>query len=68
MFSTEDKAVEWLESTTWSESPICLHCGGIENIGEYKFKKFTYWYKNRYKSFTIKTGKIMHSSKIGVQM
>ena len=67
MFSTERKAVRWLERARWNGKPVCQHCGGVENIKPYKGKKHTYRHKDCRKAFTVKTGSIMHSSKMGVQ-
>lgn len=67
MFSTERKAIEWLEQVRWGGSPVCPHCGGIENITKPKSKPFTYWHKDCRKNFTVKTGTIMHASKTSTQ-
>ena len=67
MFSTERKAVQWLEAIRWGGKPVCPHCGGIENIKPYKGKKFTYHHKDCRMAFTVKTDSIMHSSKIEVR-
>lgn len=63
-FSTEHKAVKWLEHARWQGKPVCPHCGGIENIKPYKGKRFTYRHKDCRKAFTAKTATVMHSSKI----
>lgn len=67
MFSTEYKAVKWLERVRWHGKPVCPHCGGIENIKPYKGKRFTYHHKDCRKAFTVKTGTVMHASKIPTQ-
>ena len=67
MFSTEHKAVKWLEEARWAGKPICPHCGGSENIKNYKGKKFTYHHKDCRKAFTVKTGTIMHASKMEIR-
>ncbi len=64
MFSTERKAVEWLEKIRWDGTPTCTHCGCCEGISETKSKKFTYWCKTCRKHFTVKTGTVMHNSNI----
>ncbi len=67
MFSSDQKAVDWLEGIRWGENPVCAHCGCIDNINESKSKKFTYWCCNCHKQFTVKTNTIMHSSKLPMQ-
>ena len=67
LFSTEHKAVKWLEKTRWKGQPVCPHCGGIDNIYSYKSKKHTYQHKDCRKQFTVKTGTIMHGSNLPVQ-
>ena len=62
-FSTEEKAVKWLEQVAWDGKPVCPHCGGIENISE-GTKPYSHWHKDCRKHFTVKTGTVMHSSKV----
>jgi len=64
MFDTEQKAIDWLEKVRWGGTPTCAHCGGTEEISKPKSKKFTYWCKACRKNFTVKTGTVMHSSKL----
>ncbi len=66
-FSTETKAVRWLESVRWGGKPVCAHCGGVERIRESRSKKQTYWCGSCRKQFTIKTGSVMHASNIPVR-
>lgn len=65
-FSTEHKAVKWLERSIWHGKPICPHCGGIENITPSP-KVFSYWHKDCRNVFTIKTNSVMHSSKVSMR-
>ena len=67
MFDTEAKAVEWLEQVRWGGKPACAHCGCTEKISVPKSKKFTYWCKSCRKNFTVKTGTVMHSSKLDIR-
>ena len=64
LFSTERKAIKWLEKARWNNEPVCPHCGGLENIVPAKSKKFAYWHKDCREHFTVKTNSIMHSSKL----
>ena len=45
-FSTEEKAVKWLEQVAWPEKPTCPHCGGVESISK-GTKPHSYWHKVR---------------------
>ncbi len=63
-FTSEDKAVEWLEGVLWGGTPTCAHCGSIEGIGTARSKAYTYWCGDCRKHFTVKTGTIMHASKL----
>ena len=65
-FITEGKSVEWLEQVAWGGNPICPHCGGVDGIGK-GTKPYSYWHKDCRKNFTIKTGTVMHSSKVPAQ-
>ena len=67
LFSTERKAVKWLEQTCWGDKLICAHCGNSENITIAKTKKHTYWCCGCHKHFTVKTGSIMHGSNLKPQ-
>ena len=66
-FSTESKAVEWLEQQRWNGVPTCSNCEHTDNISIPKSKKYTYWCGNCRKNFTIKTNTVMHSSKVPIQ-
>ena len=66
-FSTEKKCVEWLEQARWGRTPICPHCGGLENFSRPPSKPFTYWHKDCRKQFTVTTGTVMHSRKTSLQ-
>ena len=65
-FPTETDAIKWLENATWGDQPICPHCAGIENIS-IGTKPHSYWHKDCRKHFTVKTGTVMHSSKVSAQ-
>ena len=65
-FSTEEKAVKWLENISWDKNPICPHCGGTENIGK-GTNPHSCWHKDCRKHFTVKTGTVLHASKVPAQ-
>lgn len=64
MFSTEHKAVKWLEQVRWNSKPVCAHCGCDEKINLSRSKKHSYWCRNCHKYFTVRTGTVMHASKM----
>ena len=67
MFPDEDTCVAWLEEVRWGGTPVCPHCGGIENITKPKSKKYTYWHRDCRSNFTVKTKTVMHSSNASSQ-
>ena len=67
-FDTEDKAVCWLEGLLWNHKPVCFHCGGLGNISKPASKKYTYWCGGCRSHFTIRTGTILHSSKLSLRI
>ena len=66
-YSTERKAIAWLEESRWGGQPVCPHCGGTEHISVSPSKKFTYWHRDCRRHFTVKTGTLMHGSKVSAQ-
>lgn len=66
-FSTEHKAIEWMEEQIWNNKPICHHCGCLSGIKKAQSRKFAYWCTNCKKYFTVKMGTVMESSKIPAQ-
>ena len=62
-FSTEEKAVKRLERVAWAGKPTCPHCGGVENTSK-GTKPHSHWHKDCRKHFTVKTGTVMHASKV----
>lgn len=73
LFPTEESCIKWFEDVRWSDEdsgsirPICPHCGGFENVKVAKGKKFTYFDNDCRMFFTVKTGTVMHASKIPTQ-
>ena len=67
LFSTETKAVKWLEQVRWSNKPICPHCNSGDGIVIRKGKRFTYRHKHCRKEFTVKTNTVTHASNMPVQ-
>lgn len=67
MFSTERKAVAWIERARWQGKPICPHCGTTDGIRKHKPVKFAYWCKSCRSVFTVKTNTAIHASKLPIR-
>ena len=68
MFPDEDACYAWLESARWNGTPVCPHCGGMDNIREpAPSKPRHYWHKDCRKHFTVTTRTCMHSTKRPLQ-
>lgn len=67
-FSTERKAVAWLERVRWGKSPVCAHCGTVSASRRTPSKKFTYWCGACRKHFTARTGTVMHGTNLPVRI
>lgn len=68
MFSTEHKANNWFEAVRWKGKPVCPKCGTTDKIVKRKDKQHKHAYccnhcKPQY-TFTVRTGTVMHGSKI----
>ena len=68
MFSTEAKAVKWLERVRWNGKPVCPKCGGTDKIKTRKAHSFSYICNPCRYTFTVKTNTIMHRSPIEVKI
>ena len=66
IFPDEDACYAWLEEARWQDTPVCPHCGGIENIVPDKRERH-YRHKNCRKRFTVTTGTCMHATKRPLQ-
>ena len=68
MFPDEDACYAWLEEARWQDTPICPHCGGIENIVPDKRERhYRHKDKDCRKRFTVTTGTCMHATKRPLQ-
>ena len=68
MFSTEYKANKWFEAVRWNSKPVCPKCKQSDNIVKRTDKQHSHAYccntcSPQY-TFTVKTGTVMHSSKL----
>lgn len=62
MFPDESAAHRWFEQIIWEGEPVCPHCGhtrarGLKKQGVYRCRMCK-------KDFTVRTGTVMHGSKI----
>ena len=64
-FSDEAKAEAWFVERRWPDGIDCLYCGG-RNVSPRKSKRVTPVYRCNpcKRDFTVKTGTIMHDSKL----
>ena len=67
MFPDGDACYAWLEAARWHGTPVCPHCGGIENISKPPSKPRHYWHKDCRKQFTVTTKTCMHATKRPLQ-
>ncbi len=68
MFSTEYKASKWFEAVRWNGTPVCPKCNAEDNIVKRRDKQHQHAYccnscSPQY-TFTVKTGTLMHASKL----
>ena len=70
MFSSEEKAVTWLESVMWPDGEMaCLKCGSMD--GAYRVKSgkpMPYRCRDCQKNFSLKTGTSMEDSKLPLRL
>ena len=67
LFPDSDACYAWLESARWNGTPVCPHCGGIENIRPRKGRPHWYNHKDCRKDFSVTVGTCMHSTKRPLQ-
>ena len=68
MFPDDDTAREWIERIRWPEGPVCPHCGSHRIAHPVKHKTMTHRCKDCRKWFSVRTGTVMQSSKLGCQV
>ena len=66
MFPNEDACYDWLEAARWNGTPVCPHCGGMDNIVRDPRPRH-YRHKDCRKRFTVTTGTCMHATKRPLQ-
>ncbi len=69
MFPNDDTAREWFESRLWPEGPYCPYCGSVNVQSGIKHKTMTHRCRDcpDRRMFSLKTGTVMQSSKLGYQ-
>lgn len=68
MFPTDEAAAAWVEKIRWPEGPICPHCGSHRIAHPVTHKTMTHRCKDCRKWFSVRTGTVMQSSKLGLQV
>lgn len=64
---TETAAVACFEQTRWGGSPVCPHCESKEVARVVSGKPMPFRCRSCRKHFSVKTGTVMQSSKVGVR-
>ena len=67
MFPDNDAARVWFESIRWKDGRFCPLCGSTETVHRKNEKPLPYRCKTCRKDFSVKTGTIMHRSKLDLQ-
>ena len=67
IFSTETKAVKWIEKVIWGKKPICPKCQGIDKVKAYKPRMHNYYCNRCRRAFTIKTDTVMKGSPLPIK-
>lgn len=65
MFSTDIKALRWLERIIWGGKPTCYRCGCTDRISPRKGHAYAYQCNRCKCKFTFRTGTVMHASRLG---
>ena len=64
MFPNDSAAEKWFEKIRWPNGLACPHCGDMDVAAK---KKRGYRCRGCRSDFTVKTGTVMHDSKLGCQ-
>lgn len=66
-FSDDQAAREWFESVRWQHGRFCPHCGHAKTMHRVNEKPLPYRCSKCKGYFSVKTGSVMHRSKISLQ-
>ncbi|MDE0386302.1 MAG: IS1595 family transposase [Defluviicoccus sp.] len=69
MFPDDETAREWIEGVVWPDGPFCPRCGSFDVQSGIKHKTMTHRCRDcdGKPRFSVKTGTVMQSSKLGYQ-
>ena len=69
MFPDDETAREWIEGVVWPDGPFCPRCGSFNVQSGIKHKTMTHRCRDcdGKPRFSVKTGTVMQSSKLGYQ-
>ena len=69
MFPDDETARKWIEGIVWPDGPYCPRCGSFNIQGDIKHKSMTHRCRDckGKPRFSVKTGTVMQSSKLGYQ-
>ena len=68
MFPDDDAAERWFAEARWPGGPWCPHCGSLHVQSGAKHKSQPYRCRDCRKRFSVKTGTVMHDSKLRIQV
>ena len=68
MFPDDATAERWFTEVRWPHGPYCPHCGSSNVQSRTKHKTMPYRCRDCRKWFSVKTGTVMQSSKLGLQV
>ena len=68
MFPTDEAASAWVEKIRWPNGPVCPHCDSSRVAYPVTHKTMTHRCKDCRKWFSVRTGTVMQSSKLGLQV
>ncbi len=67
MFPDNAAAEAWFEAQIWPNGPVCPRCGSVNIRYPTKHKTMTHRCRDCKKDFSLKTGTVMQSTKLGYQ-
>ena len=66
-FPNDKRAEQWFVETRWPDGVACPKCGSVNVVGNQKHKTMPFRCKDCRKWFSVRTGTVMQSSKLGYQ-